>query len=152
LGGILGSVGHRGKIHKITPVTGKEQGDLEIKDYVVLQKTKEQDDRLLPPRTLILDFIDSMRYGRSHVHKRWLGKRFFIIPNLDNCTLITQNRSSFYQSQLTRQATSTTTLSVYYSCMLTVKHRLWLTKYQRNRINFVFFLFPAMLILRCQWG
>ncbi len=42
--GILGSVGHRGKIHKITPVTGKEQGDLEIKDYVVLQKTKEQDD------------------------------------------------------------------------------------------------------------
>jgi hypothetical protein len=30
LGGILGSVGHRVKIHKIT-------GDIEIKDYVVLQ-------------------------------------------------------------------------------------------------------------------
>ncbi len=37
-GGILGSVGHRVKIHKITPVMGKERGDLEIKDYVVLQK------------------------------------------------------------------------------------------------------------------
>ena len=38
LGGILGSVGHKVKIHKITPATGKERGDLEIKDYVVLQK------------------------------------------------------------------------------------------------------------------
>ena len=36
LGGILGSVGHKVKIHKITPATGKERGDLEIKDYVVL--------------------------------------------------------------------------------------------------------------------
>jgi hypothetical protein len=32
LGALLGSVGHRVKIHKITPDTGKEQGDLEIKD------------------------------------------------------------------------------------------------------------------------
>jgi hypothetical protein len=38
LGDILGSVGHRVKIHKIKPVTGKERGDLEIQDYVVLQK------------------------------------------------------------------------------------------------------------------
>jgi hypothetical protein len=38
LGGILGSVGHKVKIHKITPATGKERGDLGIKDYVVLQK------------------------------------------------------------------------------------------------------------------
>ncbi len=35
-GGFLGSVGHRVKIHKITPVTGKERGDLELKDYVVV--------------------------------------------------------------------------------------------------------------------
>jgi hypothetical protein len=56
LGDILGSVGHRVKFHKITPVTGKERGDLEIKDYVVLQKPQEQVDRLPPPRTLILDF------------------------------------------------------------------------------------------------
>ena len=54
--GIFGSVGHRVKIHKITPTTGKERGDLEIKDYVVLQKPQEQTDRLPPPRTLILDF------------------------------------------------------------------------------------------------
>ena len=34
LGVILGSVGHRVKIHKITSATGKERGDIEIKDYV----------------------------------------------------------------------------------------------------------------------
>ncbi len=51
LGGIFGSVGHRVKIHKITPATGKERDDLEIKDYVVLQKPLEQADRLPPPRT-----------------------------------------------------------------------------------------------------
>ncbi len=55
LGVILGSMGHRVKIHKITPATGKERGDLKIKDYVVLQKPQEQVDRL-PPRVLILDF------------------------------------------------------------------------------------------------
>ncbi len=44
------------KIHKITSTTGKERGDLEMKDYVVLQKPQEQADRLPPPRTLILDF------------------------------------------------------------------------------------------------
>ena len=42
LGVILGSVGHRVKVHKITPVTGKERSDLEIKDYVVLQKPQDQ--------------------------------------------------------------------------------------------------------------
>ena len=55
-GGILGSVGHRVKIHKITPATGKERGDLELKDYVVLQNPQEKADRLPPPRTLIMDF------------------------------------------------------------------------------------------------
>jgi hypothetical protein len=67
--GIFGSVGHRVKIHKITPSTGKERGDLDIKDYVVLQKPLEQADRLAPPRTLILDFtLTHTRYGSSHVH------------------------------------------------------------------------------------
>ena len=33
LGGILDSVGHRVEIHKITPATGKERDDIEIKDY-----------------------------------------------------------------------------------------------------------------------
>ncbi len=42
-------------IHKITPDTGKEWvDDIEIKDYVVLQKPQEQADRLPPPRTFIL--------------------------------------------------------------------------------------------------
>jgi hypothetical protein len=69
LGGIFGSVGHRVKIHKYTPATGKEWGDLEIKDYVVLQKPQEQADHLPPPRTLILDFdLTHTRYGSSHVH------------------------------------------------------------------------------------
>jgi hypothetical protein len=52
LGVILGSVGHKVKIHKITPGTGKERGDLDIKDYVVFQKPQDQTDRLPPPRTL----------------------------------------------------------------------------------------------------
>jgi hypothetical protein len=55
LGSILGS--------------GRERGDLEIKDYVVLQKPQEQADRLPPPRTLILDFtMTHTRYGRSHLN------------------------------------------------------------------------------------
>ena len=53
LSGILGSVGHRVKIHKITPAQGKERGDMEIRDYVVLQKPQDGTDRLPPPRTLI---------------------------------------------------------------------------------------------------
>ncbi len=69
LGVILGSVDHRVKIHKITSTTGKERGDLEIKDYVVFQKLQEQSDRLPPPRTLIMDFtLTHTCFGRSHVH------------------------------------------------------------------------------------
>jgi hypothetical protein len=69
LGGIFGSMGHRLKIHKITPDTGKERDAPEIKDYVVLQKPQEQADHLPPPRTLILDFtLTHTRYGSSHVH------------------------------------------------------------------------------------
>ena len=68
LGDLLGSVGHRVKVHKITSVTDKERDDLEIKDYVVLQKPQEQVDRL-PPRTLIMDFtLTHTRFGRSSVH------------------------------------------------------------------------------------
>ncbi len=56
------------KSSQITPTTGKERDDLEIKDYVVLQKPLEQGDRLPPPRTLIMDFtLTHTRYGSSHV-------------------------------------------------------------------------------------
>ncbi len=47
LGGILGSAGHKVKIHKITPATGKERGDLEIEDYVVLNLKSRLIDFLL---------------------------------------------------------------------------------------------------------
>jgi hypothetical protein len=33
---LLDSVGNKVKIHKITPTTGIERGDIEIRDYVVL--------------------------------------------------------------------------------------------------------------------
>ncbi len=68
LGGILGSVGHRVKIHKITPAQGKERDNVEIRDYVVLQKPRDATDCLPPPRTLILDFtMTHTRYGRSQL-------------------------------------------------------------------------------------
>jgi hypothetical protein len=61
-------VGQRVKIHKITPATGKERGDIEIQDFVVLQKPQEQANRLPPPRTLILDYtMTHTRFGRSIV-------------------------------------------------------------------------------------
>ena len=63
---ILGSVGHRVKINKITPSTVKERGDIEIRDYVVLQKPRDLSDCLPPPRTLIMDFtLTHTRFGRS---------------------------------------------------------------------------------------
>ena len=37
-GVMFGSVGHKVKINKMIPGTGKERGDIEIKDYVVLKK------------------------------------------------------------------------------------------------------------------
>jgi hypothetical protein len=68
LGGILSSVGHRVKIHSITPATGKGRGDVEIRDYVVLQKPRDLTDCLPPPRTLILDFaLTHTRFGKSHL-------------------------------------------------------------------------------------
>ena len=51
LGEILGSVDHRVKIHKITPVTGKERDDLEIRDYVFSQKP--QDNISFPPHGVL---------------------------------------------------------------------------------------------------
>ncbi len=51
------------------PVTGKERGDLEIKDYVVMQKSQPQANRLPPPRTLIMDYtMTHIRFGCSHLH------------------------------------------------------------------------------------
>ena len=69
LAALLGSVGNKVKIHKITPLTGKERGKIEIKDYAVLQKPQAQDKHLPPPRTLIMDFtMTHVRFGHSHLH------------------------------------------------------------------------------------
>jgi hypothetical protein len=62
------SVGHRVKVNHITPATGKERGDVEIRDYVVFQKPRDLTDCLPPPRTLILDFtLTSTRFGKSQL-------------------------------------------------------------------------------------
>jgi hypothetical protein len=56
------------KSRMVSNFLGKERGDLEMKDYVVLQKPLEQTDRLPPPRTLTLDFtLTHTRYDSSHV-------------------------------------------------------------------------------------
>ncbi len=65
LGSLLGSLGHRIKFHKITSVTDKERGDIDIKDYVILQNPQSQDNRLPPPLTLIMDY--TMTHIRSQV-------------------------------------------------------------------------------------
>ena len=66
---LLGSVGHRVKIHKITPTTVKELGDLEVKDYIVLQKPQAQDNHLQSPLTLVTDFtMTHVRFGLSLLH------------------------------------------------------------------------------------
>jgi len=49
---LLHSVGHRVKTHNVTPDTGNERGDIEIKDYVILPHG--EDDRI-PPHTLVMD-------------------------------------------------------------------------------------------------
>jgi hypothetical protein len=70
---ILGSVGHRVKIHKITSVTGKERGDLEIKDYVVLQNPREQDDRHgVPESDGVLRVV--VRRKILHYHQLYINR------------------------------------------------------------------------------
>ncbi len=75
MGELLGSVGHRVKIHKITPATGKERGDLEVKDYVVLQKPQAQDNHLPPPHTLIADFTMTLFDSDTHICTLWVNLR-----------------------------------------------------------------------------
>ena len=67
MGTLLGSVGHKVKIHKITPSTDKERGDMEMKDYIVLQTPQTQDNLLPPPHTLMMDFTMT-HVRRSHLH------------------------------------------------------------------------------------
>ena len=88
LGVLLGSVGHKVKIHKITPTTGKERGDIEIKDYVSLQKTHGQDNRRPPPHTLIMDFTMTHVGSEAHIYTLLVnshtqdGQTVFLIQTL----------------------------------------------------------------------
>ena len=60
---MLHMVGHKIKIHEVTPDVGIECGDVEIKDYVVL--THGEDNRL-PPHTWMLDVtMTHDHYGRT---------------------------------------------------------------------------------------
>ena len=171
LGGILGSVGHRVKIHKITPDTDKERGDVEIRDYVVLQKPRDGTDCLPPPRTLILDFtMTHQRFGRSQLSS--LGqlthtRRSDGAPEPDGALrTVTRAKIRHYRQlyincpepidfmtvTVGTSVVSMTILVDYYFCTLTVKPQLWLMRYQRNQSNLDFFGQLVMLILRDQWG
>ena len=62
-------MGHRVKLHKTTSGTVIDRGNIEIKDYVVIEKPQTQDNCLSPPRTLILDYtMTHIRFGCSHLH------------------------------------------------------------------------------------
>jgi hypothetical protein len=59
----LRSVGHRVTTHKVTPATGNEHGDIQIRDYVIL--TRGEDNRM-SPRTLLMDVtMTHDHYGRT---------------------------------------------------------------------------------------
>jgi hypothetical protein len=68
LSSLFRSVGQRVEtlttcVHKITPAPGNEQGDIEIKDYVILPCGE---DNRLPPRTRMMDVtMTHDRYGRT---------------------------------------------------------------------------------------
>ena len=57
LGTLLGSVGYKVKIHKITTATGKERRDIEIRDYVVLPRVQTgQPSSSLPSHSGLYEF------------------------------------------------------------------------------------------------
>ena len=60
---LLRSVGHRVTTHKVTPATGNERGDIEIRDYVFLPRGE---DNGILPHTLLIDVtMTHDRYGRT---------------------------------------------------------------------------------------
>ncbi len=154
-GALLGSVGHRVKIHNITTATCKERGDLEIKDYVVMQKPQPQANCLPPPRTLIMDYtMTHIRFGRSHVHP--MGQLTNIrrsdgAPDPDGALkevarIKIRHYRNLYLNRPDLMAFITlavdTTGRLYEEFLrlmflhtLTVKHRLWLMSCQRDRTS-----------------
>ena len=132
LGVLLGSMGHRVKIHKITPTAGKERGDLEIKDHVVLQKPQEQVGQLTNTRSLD-DALEIDGDLRVVVRKKILHycQLYIDRPELIAFLPVTVETSDRVYDDFSR---------------------LFFLHDRRNRINFVFFVLFAMLILRGHWG
>ena len=161
-------MGHRVKIHKITPAQGKERGDLEVRDYVVMQKPQDGTDRLPPPRTLIMDFtLTHNRFGRAQLHSNGQlthTRRSDGAPEPDGALpesariKIRHYRQMYinrpdpiaFMPVAVDTSVSMTILVAYFFCTLTGKPQLWLTSYRRNRRNFDFFGRLVMLILRDQ--
>jgi hypothetical protein len=156
LGVLLGSVGHRVKIHIITSVTDKERGDLEVKNYVVMQKPQPQANRLPPPHTLIMDYtMTHIRFGRSHLHpigqltntRRSDGvpepdgvlKDVTRIKILDYRTLYLNHQDPIafipFPVDITGPLYDEFIRLLFYT--LTVKNRFWLMSCQRNRTSFI---------------
>ncbi len=58
----LGSVGHRDKTHRTTPVVGNGRGDIEKKNVIL----PRGEDDTLSPRTLVMDVTSTQdRCGRT---------------------------------------------------------------------------------------
>ncbi len=157
LGDILGSVGHRVQIHKITTDTGKERGDLEIKEYVVWQKPQEQPDCLPPPRTLILDF--TLTHTRLEDHMcilpdSWHTRRSDGVPEPDGTLrTVTRKKILHYHQLYINRPDPIVFMSVpgdtsdhiddFSRLLFLHVHRepsVLTNELRRNRVNFVFFV------------
>jgi hypothetical protein len=130
---------------------------------VVFQKPQKQDDRLPPPRTLILEFtLTHTRFGRSHVfstghltHTRSSDG----VPEPDGALrAVVRTKILHYRQLYINRLDPIAFVSVTVDTSgrnyddFSRLHRLWVTKYRRNRVNFVFFVLLAYLTLRGQWG
>ena len=155
---LLGSVWHHVKIHNITPVTGKERGDLEIKDYLVMQKPEPQANRLPPPHTLIMDYTTThTRFGLSHVHHMvqltnirrldgdhdpdgaWKDVGRIKIQHYRNLYLNHPDPIVFIPLVVDTTVLLYDELFVTCSSTLTVQNRFLLMTWQRNRTSFASF-------------
>jgi hypothetical protein len=142
-----------------------------MRDYVVLQKNREQDNRLPPSHTLILDFtMTHTCYGWSiqdttgHLtHTR----RSDGPPELDGALQkVVRDKIRHYRQIYLDKPDPFTFIpvpvdtsdrvyddfNVYFSYTLIGKYLLWSMNNRRNRINFVFFVLFVYLILRGRLG
>ncbi len=146
-GTLLGSMGHKLKIHKITPPTGKEHGDIEMKDYVVLPRG--QDNCLLHPiisgqisntrhpETVKADSVFKNETRSKNFHYR---KLYLDLPDPIVFLPLAVNTSGrlYDDAQMTSFVCS--------SCTINVRYLSLSINYRRNRISFDFFVLLDWLI------